>query len=96
MLEKGLTGQPCGYSNGTGQQYVYGFRVPLIFVGAYAKPGYVSGAHVNSPIDCQHNTYCHDFGSILNFIEYAFGTGGKQSVRLRDISFYPASQLAIS
>jgi hypothetical protein len=91
-----LTGQPCGYSNGTGQQYVYGFCVPLMVVGAYAKPGYVSGAHVNPPLDCQHNTYCHDFRSILNFIEYAFGTGGKQSVRLRDISFYPASQLAIS
>jgi hypothetical protein len=69
--------QPCGYSNGTGQQYVYGFRVPLLVVGAYAKPGYISGAHVNPPLDCVHNTYCHDFGSILNFIEYAFGTGGK-------------------
>jgi hypothetical protein len=71
------TVNPCkGYSNATGGQYVYGFRVPLMVVGAYAKPGYISGAHVNPPLDCQHNTYCHDFGSILNFIEYAFGTGG--------------------
>jgi phospholipase C len=68
---------PCtGYSNNTGQQYVYGFRVPLLVVGAYAKQNYISGAHVDPPLDCLHNTYCHDFGSILNFIEYAFGTGG--------------------
>jgi len=67
--------QPCGYYNatgGNGKQYVYGFRVPLLAVSAYAvqtnsQPpnytGYVS-------------PYNHDFGSILNFIEYAFGTGG--------------------
>lgn len=69
---------PCtGYSNGSGQQYVYGFRVPLLVVGAYATPGYISGANVNPPVNClPPNTYCHDFGSVLNFIEYAFGTGG--------------------
>ena len=68
---------PCtGYSNLTGGQYVYGFRVPLLVVGAYAKQGYISGANIFPP-DCLHNTYCHDFGSILNFIEFAFGTGGK-------------------
>ena len=69
---------PCtGYfgGNGNGKQYVYGFRVPLLVIGAYAKQGYISGANAFPP-DCQHNTYCHDFGSILNFIEYAFGTGG--------------------
>jgi phospholipase C len=43
-----------------GSGYVYGFRVPLIVVSAYAKAGYVS--HVT-----------HDFGSILKFIEEAFG-----------------------
>ncbi len=36
--------------------YEYGFRVPLIVVSPYAKPGYIS--HVT-----------HDFGSILRFIE---------------------------
>jgi hypothetical protein len=73
---------PCtGYSNSTGQQYVYGFRVPLLVVGAYAKQGYVSGANVNpQTLNCNlqaPNDYCHDFGSILNFIEYTFGTGGR-------------------
>ena len=68
---------PCtGYSNLTGQQYVYGFRVPLLVVGAYAKQGYISGANVFPPNCNPPSTYCHDFGSILNFIEYAFGTGG--------------------
>ncbi|MFY9908390.1 MAG: alkaline phosphatase family protein [Candidatus Sulfotelmatobacter sp.] len=42
--------------------YVYGFRVPLIVVSPYAKPGYIS--HVQ-----------HDFGSILKFIEQNFGLG---------------------
>lgn len=42
-----------------GSGYVYGFRVPLIIVSPYAKPGYIS--HEN-----------HDFGSILNFIEGVF------------------------
>lgn len=40
--------------------YEYGFRVPLIVVSPFAKPGYVS--HVT-----------HDFGSILRFIEEDFG-----------------------
>ncbi len=40
--------------------YEYGFRVPLIVVSPYAKPGYVS--HVT-----------HDFGSILRYIEANFG-----------------------
>jgi phospholipase C len=39
--------------------YVYGFRVPLIVISPYAKPGYIS--HVN-----------HDFGSILKFVEGVF------------------------
>jgi phospholipase C len=48
-------------TNGTswGSGYVYGFRVPLIVVSPYAKPGYIS--HVT-----------HDFGSILNFVEHNF------------------------
>ena len=66
-----------GYPNNTGQQYVYGFRVPLLVVSAYAKQGYISGAC--EPPNCpnEQQQYIHDFGSILNFIEYAFGTGGK-------------------
>ena len=40
--------------------YEYGFRVPLIVVSPYAKPGYVS--HVT-----------HDFGSILRFMEEVYG-----------------------
>jgi len=43
-----------------GSGYAYGFRVPLIVVSPYAKPGYVS--HVT-----------HDFGSILKMIEGTFG-----------------------
>jgi phospholipase C len=50
---------PFGYSDGSNSQYVYGFRVPLIVVSPYAKPGYIS-----------HNV--HDFGSILKYIEGNF------------------------
>jgi phospholipase C len=39
--------------------YIYGFRVPLIVVSAYAKAGYIS------PVQ-------HDFGSILKYIEGVF------------------------
>jgi phospholipase C len=39
--------------------YVYGFRVPLVVVSPYAKPGYISHQQ-------------HDFGSILKFIEQTF------------------------
>ena len=67
-------GPGIGYPNQTGEQYVYGFRVPLLVVSAYAKPGYISGPASNP--DCsQGNYYCHDFGSILNFIEYTFNLG---------------------
>lgn len=67
----GKGGYP-GTTNGT--NYVYGFRVPLLVSSTYAIPNYVSGAGVYPPT-CP-NSYCHDYGSILNFIEYAFGTGG--------------------
>jgi phospholipase C len=67
-------GPGIGYPNQTGGQYVYGFRVPLLVVSAYAKPGYISGPASNP--DCSHgNYYCHDFGSILNFIEHSFNLG---------------------
>jgi hypothetical protein len=59
--------------SGNGQQYVYGFRVPLIVVSPYAKQGYISGPASNPTCP---NFYCHDFGSMLNFVEYAFGSNG--------------------
>lgn len=74
---------PCaGYSNSTGGQYVYGFRVPLLVVSAYTKyascpagqpcVGYISGTAAQGEVP----PYIHDFGSILNFTEYVFGRGG--------------------
>ena len=68
-----------GYPNGTAQQYVYGFRVPLLVVSPYVtltngQPGYISGAC--TPTSCEAAVpYVHDFGSILNFIEAVFGLG---------------------
>jgi hypothetical protein len=63
---------------------VYGFRVPLLVVSAYnvhgtgSFTGYISGA-CSSPGNCPNYKapYIHDFGSILNFTEYALGTGGQ-------------------
>jgi phospholipase C len=83
-----------GYSDGSGYNYVYGFRVPLLVVSAYSPPqppgqGYVSGAWTGGlqPTSCTTPQYCHDFGSILNFIEFVFGKGG---VPLGPISVSPA------
>jgi phospholipase C len=53
------------YDHVTPQQYnsfELGFRVPLIAIGPYAKRGYVSHKQ-------------HEFGSILKFVEEAFGLG---------------------
>lgn len=70
-----ITTMGAGYrgGNGNGATYVYGFRVPLLVVSPYAKKGYISGPSLNPTCP---NYYCHDFGSILNFIEYAFGRNG--------------------
>jgi phospholipase C len=57
-------GPGVGYSNGTGGQYVYGFRVPLLVVSTFAKQHYISGTKA-TPIN-------YDFGSILRFIEETF------------------------
>ncbi|HXW15377.1 MAG TPA: alkaline phosphatase family protein, partial [Terriglobia bacterium] len=66
-----------GYEGTTnGEFYVYGFRVPLLVVSPYSIESYISGANVYPPVCNNQTTYCHDFGSILNFIEYAFGSGG--------------------
>jgi hypothetical protein len=67
------SGYPGGQGGG-GSEYVYGFRVPLLLVSAYAKQGYISGA-LHSQGEVQ--PFIHDFGSILNFIEYAFGQNGQ-------------------
>jgi phospholipase C len=55
--------------------YESGLRVPLVVVSPYAKRGYVS--HVT-----------HDFGSILRFIEEAYGLGslGYEDARSDDLS----------
>ena len=39
-------------------------------VSAYTQPGYISGA---LPTPGETQPYIHDFGSILNFIEWALG-----------------------
>ena len=76
------TGYPPSTNGSRGSEYVYGFRVPLLVVSAYTRPGYVSGPVADPsslPTSCpvgQVYPYCHDFGSILNFIEYVFGRNG--------------------
>lgn len=62
-------------STSWGSGYVYGFRVPLIVVSAYAKAGYIS--HV-----------VHDFGSILNLIEktYSLPSLGYADAHADDLS----------
>jgi len=76
------SGQCTGYPNpsqpDSGRQYVYGFRVPLLVISAYTQPGFISGK-CQAVGNCQNEVapHVHDFGSILNFIEYAFGSGGK-------------------
>jgi phospholipase C len=79
---------------GNGEQYVYGFRVPLLVVSAYSPyPGYVSGP-ISNPLNCP-NYYCHDFGSILNFIEYAFGKDGKSLGTIGDANWPYADYFAL-
>jgi phospholipase C len=55
--------------------YELGFRVPLLIVSPYAKPGFVSHRQ-------------HEFGSILKFVEIAFNLGslGTTDVRSDDLS----------
>jgi len=83
-----------GYAggNGNGIQYVYGFRVPLLVVSAYmSQPGYVSGSWNgtgSAPTTCPGPPYCHDFGSVLNFIEYVFGSN-QQSLGTIGPAEYP-------
>jgi hypothetical protein len=54
--------------------YTYGFRVPFMFVSAYAPQKFVSGAVSGNGNTCpQGSFFCYDFGSILKFIETNFG-----------------------
>ena len=53
--------------------YVYGFRVPFIFVSAYTPKGFVSGTVSGTGNTCSDPAHCYDFGSILQFIELNFG-----------------------
>jgi hypothetical protein len=39
-------------------------------------------------IDLVRNHYCHDFGSILNFTEYAFGQGGNSLGEISPLYHY--------
>jgi len=75
--------------------------VPLLVVSAYnyrpqGSSGYISGAcgQLGQPT-CpnEQQKYIHDFGSILNFIEYAFGTGGQP---LHVAGFPPTSGISPS
>jgi len=75
-------GPGIGYNQGNAgsDKYVYSFRVPLLVVSGYVKQVTPQGGYVSGPKDghvCDGTTnYCHDFGSILNFVEYVFGIGG--------------------
>jgi hypothetical protein len=64
------------YNNSGGSRYVYGFRVPLLVVSAFAKPHFIDGPVANPQcVSPNSSPYCHDFGSVRSFIEYTFGLG---------------------
>jgi hypothetical protein len=58
---------------GAGVGYIYGFRVPFMFVSAYTPQQFVSGTVSGSGTTCSDPPHCYDFGSILKFIESNFG-----------------------
>jgi len=57
--------------------YVYGFRVPFMFVSAYTPQAFVSGTVVGNGNTCPSTDklHCYDFGSILRFVENNFNLG---------------------
>jgi hypothetical protein len=63
------------HSTQWGSGYVYGFRVPFIFVSAYTPQGFVSGTVSGNGKTCTDSKHCYDFGSILQFIELNFRLG---------------------
>jgi hypothetical protein len=77
-------GDTCRAPNQWGCGYVYGFRVPLLVVSPYTKPGTVSGPL--NPIVPFPPPYppppqwTHDFGSILAFTEQNFYPVGSESI----------------
>ncbi len=72
-----------GYKNGNGngQSYVYGFRVPLLVVSTYTRQtlnaAKANGQKASSSYTGYMSNVNHDFGSILNFVEYVFGQNGQ-------------------
>jgi len=61
------------YSGGHwGTGFISGFRVPLLVVSAYTQ-SVVSGPASNPDCLNLNTTYCHDFGSLLKFIEHNWG-----------------------
>ena len=78
-----------GYPNSSGTAapdgnwYTYGFRVPLLVVSPYTNTTTNNGdgytGYISGPTDSNGNPvnekqpYYHDFGSILGYVEYAFG-----------------------
>jgi len=85
------SGRCSGYPNGTAWMYVYGFRVPLLVVSAYTPRGYVSGSPSQGG---EVKPYIHDFGSILNFIEYVFGQNRQSLGTIGDPSYPYADYFA--
>jgi phospholipase C len=95
-------GKCSGYPDGNAKWYVYGFRVPLLVVSAYnyrpsGSTGYISGVcgqpgQPSCPNEQQQ--YIHDFGSILNFTEYVFGTGGNSLGEIDPYGYHYADHWA--
>ena len=85
------TGVCAGYPNGTASMFVYGLRVPFLVVSAYTPQGYVSGSPKQGG---EVLPYIHDFGSILNFIEYAFGQNGNSIGTIGDLNYPYADYFA--
>jgi len=85
------SGKCGGYPNGTAGFFVYGFRVPMLVVSAYTPKGYVSGSKQQGG---EVQPYIHDFGSILNFIEYVFGQNNQSLGTIGDPSYPYADYFA--
>ncbi len=75
-----------GYDGSNGKYYVYGFRVPLMVVSAYTNQVTPQGGYISN--------LNHDFGSILNFIEYVFGQKGVPLNQIGDKDYPYADHFA--
>ena len=85
------SGKCGGYPNGTAGFFVYGFRVPMLVVSAYTPKGYVSGSKQQGG---EVQPYIHDFGSILNFMEYVFGQNNQSMGTIGDPNYPYADYFA--